>query len=117
LCSWQEPRPPESPHAKECCVKFLNKNNLVSNNNTFESLKSKIKGRLSRQVSKKAKGKKKLVEQEVVDDIGNSGEARDLWYEELGRQWEIFYVRATMYANLKDDIEVQMREIEIGHWV
>jgi hypothetical protein len=68
-------------------------------------------------VLKKAKGKKKLVEQEVTDDIGNSGEAQDLWYEELGRQQEIFYARATMYANLKDDIEVQMREIEIGRWV
>ena len=117
MCSWQELRPPESPHAKECCVEFLNKNNLVSNNNTFESLKSKIEGRPSHQVSKKAKGKKKLIEQEVADDIGNSGKARDLWYEELGRQQEIFYVRATMYTNLKDDIEVQMREIEIGRWV
>jgi hypothetical protein len=82
----------------------------------MSSSKSKIEGRLSRQVSKKAKGKKKMVEREVADDIGDSSEARDLWYEELGRQREIFHARAVMYANLVDDIVEQMKDIEVGRW-
>jgi hypothetical protein len=67
-------------------------------------------------VSKKAKGKKKMVKREVADDIGDSSEVRDLWYEELGRQREIFHVRAVMYTNLMDDIAEQMKDIEVGHW-
>jgi hypothetical protein len=82
----------------------------------MSSSKSKIEGRLSRQVLKKAKGKKKMVEREVADDIGDSSEARDLWYEELGRQREIFHARAVMYANLVDDIVEQMKDIEVGRW-
>jgi hypothetical protein len=82
----------------------------------MSSSKSKIEGSSSRQVSKKAKGKRKMVELEVADDIGDSSEARDLWYEELGRQREIFHARAVMYANLTDDIAEQMKDIEVGRW-